>query len=97
MVSDDQQLIIESLRKKPYLVDVRTPEEFIGGNVENSVNIPLNQVPDRLTEFKNKDQIIVFCRSGNRSNKVKQLLQKEGFDNVLNGGTWKNIDHLIQQ
>ena len=34
------------------IVDVRTPMEFMGGHVAGSINIPLNEVPERVEEFK---------------------------------------------
>jgi rhodanese-related sulfurtransferase len=74
-----------------FLVDVRTPQEFAGGSVKGAVNIPLDQVGHRLNEFKGKDQIIVFCRSGNRSGQAKGILNQNGFNNVTNGGTWENV------
>ena len=35
------------------IVDVRTPEEFMGGHVAGSINIPVNEVPMRVDEFRN--------------------------------------------
>lgn len=83
---------IQSLIKnKALLVDVRTPQEYADGHVEGSVNIPLNTIESQLPKFKNHDSIVVFCRSGNRSSQAKSLLEKNGFTNVVNGGTWKNV------
>ena len=75
-----------------FLVDVRTPQEFAEGNVPGSVNIPLDQVQNQLAKFKKHNQIVVFCRSGNRSGQAKAILEQNGFTNVTNGGTWKNIN-----
>lgn len=78
-----------------FLVDVRTPAEFTGGNTKGSTNIPLNKVKSQLEKFKNKKHIIVFCRSGNRSSQAKSILEQNGLTNVTNGGTWKNVNQLI--
>jgi rhodanese-related sulfurtransferase len=78
-----------------FLVDVRTPEEFESGHVTASVNIPLDQVAERLDEFEGKDHIVVFCRSGNRSAMAKALLAQNGFANVTNGGTWEDVKQFI--
>ena len=74
-----------------FLVDVRTPGEFAEGNVKGSVNIPLDQVQNQLAKFKAKENIVVFCRSGNRSGQAKSILEQNGFNNVTNGGTWQDI------
>ena len=39
--------------KKRSIVDVRTPEEFNGGNIAGSINIPLQEIPRRMEEIKN--------------------------------------------
>lgn len=94
---DDKNALKEALQKDVYLVDVRTDEEFKGGSVKNADNIPLDQISDRLSEFEDKDNIVVFCRSGNRSNKAKQVLQKNGVDHVLNGGNTAFLNAIIEE
>ena len=79
-----------------FLVDVRTPGEFAEGNVKGSVNIPLDQVQNQLAKFKAKENIVVFCRSGNRSGQAKSILEQNGFSNVTNGGTWQDILSLLK-
>ena len=80
-----------------FLVDVRTPEEFAEGNVKESTNIPLDQVAVNLDKFKGKEYIVVFCRSGNRSGQAKNILEQNGFTNVTNGGTWQDINDVINK
>ena len=79
-----------------FLVDVRTPVEFAEGHVKGSVNIPLDTVPSQLSKFKNKTNIVVFCRSGARSSQAQSILNKEGFTNVINGGTWHQVSQFVQ-
>lgn len=76
------------------LVDVRSSGEFAGGSAKGAINIPLDQVTKRLEDFKGKDQIIVFCRSGNRSGQAQSILERNGFTNVTNGGTWDTVANL---
>ena len=78
-----------------YLVDVRTKGEFAEGHVKGSVNIPLDRVSAELTKFKNKKNIIVFCRSGGRSSQAKSILEQNGFTNVINGGTWNQVNQFV--
>jgi phage shock protein E len=79
-----------------FLVDVRTPGEFLEGHVKGSVNIPLHSISNQLGKFKNKKNIIVFCRSGARSGQAKTILQQNGFDNIINGGTWNNVKQFVK-
>lgn len=79
-----------------FLVDVRTPGEFAEGHVKGSANIPLDTVPMELAKFKNKKNIIVFCRSGNRSGQAKVILEQNGFANVVNGGTWQDVNQFVK-
>lgn len=85
------------IKEGAFLVDVRTAAEFAEGNVKGSTNIPLDQVASQLAKFKGKEQIIVFCRSGNRSGQAKMILEQNGFKNVTNGGTWQDVNEIIQK
>jgi rhodanese-related sulfurtransferase len=78
-----------------FLVDVRTPSEFAEGNVKGSVNIPLDTITNNLQKFSNKKNIIVFCRSGNRSGQAKVILENNGVKNVTNGGTWLDVKQFV--
>jgi len=72
--------------KESLLLDVRTPEEFSEGSIENAINIPVDELESRIGEIKNEKPIVVFCRSGNRSSRAKKILEEKGFTNVTNGG-----------
>lgn len=79
-----------------FMVDVRTPSEFAEGSVSGAVNIPVDEIDQRLIEFKGKEQVIVFCRSGSRSSKAAMILTNNGIKNVVNGGTWQMVDELVK-
>ena len=93
----DNSQLVEALRNGAFLVDVRTPGEFSGGSVKGAVNIPLDKVPSQLAKFKGKKNIVVFCRSGNRSSQAKNILEQNNFQNVINGGTWQRVNELTKQ
>ena len=84
------------IKEGAFLVDVRTPGEFADGHVKGSVNIPLDRIPGQLAAFKGKKNVIVFCRSGNRSSQAKSILEQNGFTNVVNGGTWDNVSRFVK-
>lgn len=68
-------------------VDVRTAEEFKYGAYPNSVNIPLDELGQRLSELGAKDRnIVLYCTSGARSAYALRFLQAKGYSNSENGG-----------
>jgi rhodanese-related sulfurtransferase len=71
--------------EKMNIIDVREIWEHQENNI-GGLNIPLGSIPTRLSELQSlKDQeLIVYCRTGNRSGKVKQFLQQQGFSQVRN-------------
>jgi len=77
-----------------FLVDVRSQDEFAEGSARGAVNIPLDTLAQNLNSFKGKENIVVFCRSGNRSGQAKSILEQSGFKNVMNGGTWQDVAAL---
>ena len=84
----------------PFLLDVRELHEFELSNI-NSVNIPLSELKNRISEIPEDKSIVVHCRSGQRSQKAIALLKEEGFNQLKNleGGllAWKNeIDHTLE-
>lgn len=89
----DLKTIIE---QGAFLVDVREPGEFAGGTAKGAINIPLGSVASQLEKFKGKENIIVFCRSGNRSGQAKIILEQNGFTNVVNGGTWEEVNQFVK-
>ena len=84
-----------TIEEGAYLVDVRSPGEFADGHVKGSVNIPLDKITQQLSKFKNKKNIIVFCRSGSRSSQAKSILEQQGITNVINGGTWDHVNQFV--
>ena len=90
-VSNNSELA-SAIHEGACLVDVRTSSEFESGSVEGAVNIPLGDLEGQLDKFKNKKQIIVFCRSGNRSSQAKSILERNGINNVIDGGPWEEVN-----
>jgi phage shock protein E len=85
MIAPDQ--LVEKMEKKDkelVLLDVRTPEEFAAGHIPGAINIPHDQLPNRLAEIagaKNKD-VVVYCRTGRRSAIAQETLTTQGFKSV---------------
>lgn len=76
-------------------VDVRSPGEFAQAHYPGAVNVPLDQVPSRIDEFRQmKQPIIAYCRTGNRSGMAAAILQQHGLQEVYNGG---GLDELLRK
>lgn len=77
------------------IVDVRTPAEFMGGNVVGSINIPLQQILDHIEEIKQmKEPVIFCCASGNRSGQASHYFKSLGL-NCENGGSWMDVQSQL--
>lgn len=103
ILSVDQ--VLEKVNVDPtiFLLDVRTEPEFDGplGHVQGSVLIPLNELEARLEELEayTDNEIIVICRSGNRSGQATRILREEGFKafNMVGGmRAWNKMIELTE-
>ena len=95
--SNSKANLASLVKKGAFLVDVRSPGEFVDGHVKGSVNIPLDQIASQLSKFKGKEQIVDFCKSGIRSSQAKSILGQNGFTNVTNGGTWHAVNKIVTE
>jgi rhodanese-related sulfurtransferase len=85
-----EELIREN---KATIVDVRTPEEFSGGHVAGSINIPLQEIQTRLAELKAMSApLILCCASGGRSGQATYFLSQQGIE-CYNGGSWLDVNY----
>ena len=81
----------EAIKVGAKLVDVRTPEEYDAGHLANAINIPVDVLANRLHDIGPKDAaVVVYCRSGSRSARAKQILLDAGFARVLDLGSMRN-------
>lgn len=71
-------------KSKPLLLDVREPWEFNICRIEGSINIPMQDIPARLQELDDEQQIVAICHHGMRSAQVAMFLERQGFKHVIN-------------
>jgi len=76
------------------LVDVRSLAEFADGHITGARNIPLQEIEQRLRELPKEKEIVLYCRSGNRSGMALRMLQSAGYQNVYNAG---GLNELARQ
>ncbi len=90
--ADELELAI-SLRDRPYVLDVRTPGEYDGFHIENSLHIPLDCLLEKIDTVPRDRRIVVLCASGYRSSTAASLLRRHRISDVasLLGGinAWK--------
>lgn len=85
------------LNNNAKIIDVRTLEEFRGGHVAGSMNIPLQEIQSRIEEIKSlKQPLVLCCASGNRSGVASQYLKTQGVE-CINGGSWLNVNYCQSQ
>lgn len=65
------------------IIDIRTPAEWNAGHIDNAVNIPLNQLCDRLSEIPTEGDLIVHCQGGYRSSLATSILQNAGREDAI--------------
>jgi len=72
-----------------FLLDVRTPEEFEAGHIAGAVNIPVQVLDQYLSSVPEDLDVVLYCRTGNRSQAAMEILNQTGYDNVydIEGGT----------
>lgn len=85
------------MTSKRLIVDVREPFEYESGHVEGAINLPpadLISGSPILSGVDKDTEIIVYCRTGSRSNASIQILTQLGFTNLVNG---INANHVAKK
>jgi len=77
-----------ALAVEPVMIDVRTAQEFSSDHVQGAVNIPYDEVGDKVPAMieDKSTPINLYCRSGNRAGKAQSTLEKLGYTHVTNLG-----------
>ena len=94
---------VHAIKDNPgvFLLDVREPDEYAAGHIPGITLIPMGEVAARLAELPRDKEIVVTCRTGNRSGQVADLLREQGFTNVHNmsGGivAWEEAGYPVEQ
>jgi rhodanese-related sulfurtransferase len=86
---DFEALLAASSGEHPFLLDVRTAQEFAAGRVPDAVNIPVDDLRSRLGEMPHDREIAVYCQVGQRGYLATRILRQAGFDAVNVSGGYK--------
>lgn len=91
---------VDSLASSAHtLIDVRTPQEFAGGHIKGALNIPVDELAQRLSRVPRDMPVVVYCRSGNRSATASRILRDAGYSTVYDMGgiiAWQSAGYPIE-
>jgi len=88
-IKDMEAVLAASADERPFLVDVRTPQEFSTGHILGAVNIPVDELRTRLGELPRDRTITVYCQVGQRGYLATRILLQEGSSAVDIAGGYK--------
>ena len=71
-------------KKKTILLDVRHPYEFKRGTIEGAINIPVDELRNRINEIPKDKNVIIFCKQGLRGYIAYKIMKQKGFNNIKN-------------
>jgi phage shock protein E len=76
------------------IIDVRTPEEFAEGHLVDAVNLDLQsgQFAEEIVDLPRDGSYFLYCRTGNRSGQAEAIMRDLGFDDVVNGGGYADLE-----
>ena len=77
------------------IIDVRTEDEFMIENSNHSINIVLDQIPDNVNEIAKMQPVVLCCAAGVRSEQAVNFLKENGLTKVYNGGSWNNVQTML--
>jgi rhodanese-related sulfurtransferase len=86
---DVETVLGMAAEERPFLLDVRTPPEFLAGHIPNAVNIPLDDLRSRIEEVPIGKEIAAYCQVGLRGYLATRILRQAGFLAVNIGGGYK--------
>jgi rhodanese-related sulfurtransferase len=78
------QLLLDKLDtdKAPLVVDVRKPVEFGVAHIPGAINIPVDEIENRLNEFKHNNGVLIYCINGSRTRQAEAILLGADIPNV---------------
>ncbi len=83
----------ERVQNGALLVDVRTPAEYSEGHLAGAINIPFQDIVEGLAQrnISLEREVVLYCRSGNRSGKAQKALTNAGYQNAFNAGAYEPL------
>jgi phage shock protein E len=87
----------ELMKHGAMVIDVRTPAEFNTGHLSQAFNMPMDEIEGMLaSKVRDKSRVIlVHCKTGLRSKKAKTLLNRRGYTNVFDLGSYERAFKIV--
>ena len=86
--TEETYTLIQDNRANPdfAIIDVRTPKEYTAGRIANSINIDFysDSFRDNLNKLDKEKEYLIYCKSGNRSGKSRDIMRNLNFTEVYN-------------
>jgi len=93
-IGKSKEVVNELLDRGAIVVDVRTPDEFSTGNVDKSINIPLDMIESSIKKIKKMNApIVLCCATGMRSGSASSILKRHNIE-CCNGGSWSSLRYI---
>lgn len=86
---DVEAVLVAPAAERPFVLDVRTPQEFASGHIPEAVNIPVDDLRSRLGELPRDRKIAAYCQVGQRGYLATRILHQNGFSVANIGGGYK--------
>lgn len=84
ITTDEMAKMMDNNDGNTVFIDVREPDEFAAGHIPGITNLPLSQLSEETADFPKDAEIVMICRSGNRSMQAAEKLQGYGFTKLVN-------------
>lgn len=95
-MSNKKEKLSELLKNGAIILDVRPSEEYRGGHIQGSKNIPVNTIQSNIEEIRKYGKpIITCCASGMRGGVAATHLKSSGIESV-NGGNWGSLQNIVK-
>lgn len=88
--------VLKLIKDGALVVDVRSRIEAAIGTVPSAINVPLFALKRRMDELPRDRNIVLYCGTGARAGKAKEMLDAEGFK-AFNGGSYKGVAKIVRE
>ncbi|WP_318507207.1 rhodanese-like domain-containing protein [Bacillus sp. T3] len=82
--TDELAKKLESGDNQGVYIDVREPDEYAAGHIPGIINLPLSTLSEESANFPKDSEVVIICRSGNRSMQAAEKLRDFGFTKLVN-------------
>ncbi len=89
------KMVKEYLLREAQIIDVRMTGEFKTGHIDGAINIPLELIDEKVSQFTAYNKpVVLCCVSGMRSSVATRKLRKAGVE-AVNGGSWYGLKMIV--